>query len=90
MTINECTKYELVNIANRQQAEIEKWKAEYTRACAERDARICTQDYFKSEAIKEFAELIVADYPEMEFYLDNLVKEMEVSNYDYTESNGYF
>lgn len=30
----------------------------------------------KSEAIKEFAELIVADYPEMEFYLDNLVKEM--------------
>lgn len=38
------------------QAEIEKWKVEYTKACAERDARICTQDYFKSEAIKEFAE----------------------------------
>lgn len=43
-----------------QQAEIEKWKVEYTRACAERDARICTQDYFKSEAIKEFAERLKA------------------------------
>lgn len=49
-----CTSKDV--IIKEQQAEIEKWKAEYTRACAERDARICTQDYFKSEAIKEFAE----------------------------------
>lgn len=49
-----------LDLINRQQAEIEKWKAEYTRACAERDARICTQDYFKAEAIKEFAERLKA------------------------------
>ena len=30
----------------------------------------------KAEAIKEFAEMVAADYPEMEFYLHNLVKEM--------------
>lgn len=51
-----CTSKDV--IIKEQEAEIEKWKAEYTRACAERDARICTQDYFKSEAIKEFAEKV--------------------------------
>jgi hypothetical protein len=30
----------------------------------------------KAEAIKEFAEIIVSDYPEMEYYLNNIVKEM--------------
>jgi hypothetical protein len=30
----------------------------------------------KAEAIKEFAEIIVSDYPEMEYYLTNLAKEM--------------
>lgn len=30
-----------------------------------------TQD----EAVKELVEIIVADYPEMEYYLNNLVKE---------------
>lgn len=30
----------------------------------------------KAEAVKEFAEIIVADYPEMEYYLDNIKKEM--------------
>lgn len=83
MAIDKCTKDELINIVNRQQAEIEKRKAEYTRACAERDARICTQDYFKSEAIKEFAERLkkrmgFCDLP-MEIvkdHIDLLVKEM--------------
>jgi hypothetical protein len=33
------------------------------------------EEGIKAEAVKEFAEIIVADYPEMEYYLDNLVKE---------------
>ena len=47
-----------LSLINRQKAEIERLQAEYTRACAERDARICTADFFKAEAIKEFAEML--------------------------------
>lgn len=39
-----------------QQAEIDVLKADLKRVCAERDARICTSNFIKSEAIKEFAE----------------------------------
>lgn len=49
-------KDELFDIAEKQKAEIEKWKAEHKRACAERDARICTNNFIRAEAIKEFAE----------------------------------
>ena len=37
-------------------------------------------DEAEAEAIKEFAEMVAADYPEMEFYLHNLVKEMVGEN----------
>lgn len=30
----------------------------------------------RAEAVKELAEIIVADYPEMEYYLKDIVKEM--------------
>lgn len=30
----------------------------------------------KAEAIKDFAEIIISDYPEMEYYLNNIVEEM--------------
>ena len=62
-----------------QKAEIEKlksevdwWKAEHKVACEAVneaiDARI--------NSIKDFVEIIVADYPEMEYYLENIAKEM--------------
>lgn len=107
MTINECTKFELINIVNRQQAEIERlkakcentqvgynfakadidefrkeifereriYKAEIGRLQTEKDNIIKTFGECQKEAIKEFAELIVADYPEMEFYLKKLLAE---------------
>ena len=34
-----------------------------------------TEARIRAEAVKEFAEIIVADYPEMEYYLNDLVKE---------------
>lgn len=40
----------------RQQAEIDSLRADLKRVCAERDAHICTSNFIKSEAIKEFAE----------------------------------
>lgn len=63
----------------KQKAEIEKlksevgWrKAEHKSACEALneaiDARI--------KSIKEFVEIIVADYPKMEYYLENIEKEM--------------
>ena len=83
---------DILTFIKRQQAEIERLEAEYTRACAERDARICTADFFKAEAIKEFAErlkeksskislvcsgaLVKTDYTIAGTDLDNLVKEM--------------
>ena len=38
--------------------EIEDWKSEYERACAERDARIVTQRFAKSEAYREFVDKV--------------------------------
>lgn len=52
MTINDCTKDELINIINRQQAEIERLQAEIKQA--------------KSEAIKEcvnkYTEMLIDEY----------------------------
>lgn len=42
-----------LDLINHKNAEIEQWKAEYKRACAERDAHICTTKFAKAEAIKE-------------------------------------
>lgn len=44
-----------IDLISRQQAEIGALKAHLKRVCAERDARICTNNFIKSEAIKEFA-----------------------------------
>lgn len=44
------------NLIKRQQAEIDSLRAHLKRVCAERDARICTNNFIKSEAVKEFAE----------------------------------
>lgn len=48
-------------LINRLQTEIELWKNEYKRACAERDAHIATTKFIRNEAIKEFAERLKAD-----------------------------
>ena len=46
---------DLIDLIDRQQAEIDGLRADLKRVCAERDARICTSNFIKSEAIKEFA-----------------------------------
>lgn len=76
------------NLIKRQQAETDILKADLKRVCAERDARICTNNFIKSEAVKEFAERleeksfqsfgnygITRDVVEV-CDIDNLVKEM--------------
>ena len=57
-----CKLEELKNLCTSEDKLIKELRAEIKQA--------------KSEAIKEFAELIVADYPEMEFYLEKLLAEM--------------
>ena len=76
------------NLINRQQEEIDNLREHLKRVCAERDARICTNNFIKSEAVKEFAERLkeksfktirnyglTKDVVEV-CYIDNLVKEM--------------
>ena len=73
-----------LDLINRQQAKIERLKADITRVCAERDARIFTNNFIQAKAIKEFAESLKArviyipwcDYPPIHREIDNLVKEM--------------
>lgn len=59
-----------LDLINRQQTEIERLQKYSTEVAFKHynDGR--------AEAIKEFAEIIVADYPEMEFYLEKLLAEM--------------
>lgn len=64
----EITIPDIAGVLARQQAEIERLRTDF-------DVVNHTISYFKARAIKEFAEIIVADYPEMEYYLDKLVKE---------------
>ena len=59
-----------LDLINRQKAEIESLIAGQETLQKELPKVI------KAEAVKEFAEIIVADYPEMEYYLDNIKKEM--------------
>lgn len=66
---------------NRQQAEIDSLRADLKRVCAERDAHICTNNFIKSEAYKEFAWKLKCGVPQETGVIrcsdvDNLVKEM--------------
>lgn len=65
----------LKDFFNRQKEEIE-------RVRVEKDNLIRTYKECQIEAVKEFAEIIVADYPEMEYYLNELVKEFTEGNTD--------
>lgn len=79
---------EALGLIKRQNAEIERLEGErdkqYETAEASIRAEIASggtschwcEDKIKAEAIKDFAEIIVSDYPEMEYYLNNIVKEM--------------
>lgn len=73
------------NLIKRQQEEIDNLRSHLKRVCAERDARICTNNFIKSEAVKEFAEKLKKvwwdngyESPDVDFddFVDNLVKEM--------------
>lgn len=75
-----------LDLINHQKAEIDSLRADRKRVCAERDAHICTNNFIKAEAYKEFAERLkeriynggVQPTVEYEFMcdIDNLVKEM--------------
>lgn len=64
MTNNEIiqTLKDAIDLISRQQAEIENLKAHLKKVCAERDARICTNNFIKSEAVKEFQKRLKAIY----------------------------
>ena len=53
---SETTANAALDLINRQKAEIDSLRADLKRVCAERDAHICTNNFIKSEAIKEFAD----------------------------------
>lgn len=52
---SETTANAALGLINRQQDEIDSLREHLKRVCAERDARICTNNFIKSEAVKEFA-----------------------------------
>lgn len=69
-----------LDLINRLEAENEKWQAECKRVCAERDARICTAKFYKSEARKEFAKLLIDKSKNGVIHISDIpdfVKEME-------------
>ena len=45
-------------IVRKAEEEIDNLRADLKRVCAERDARICTNNFIKSEAVKEFANIL--------------------------------
>ena len=53
---SETTANAALDLINHQKAEIESLREDLKRVCAERDAHICTNNFIKSEAVKEFAE----------------------------------
>ena len=53
---SETTANAALDLINHQKAEIESLREDLKRVCAERDAHICTNNFIKSEAYKEFAE----------------------------------
>ena len=52
----DCNDFVELDTINRLQAENERLEADLTRVCAERDARICTNNFIRVEAYKEFVE----------------------------------
>ena len=88
LTVTECAAElngKVLDLIQRQQGEIENWKAENARVCAERDAHIVTNNFIKDKAVKEFAERLnekaFHDMNDGEAIvcccdIDNLVKEM--------------
>lgn len=78
---SETTANAALDLINRQKAEIESLREDLKRVCAERDARICTSNFIKSEAVKEFARRLKCGVPQETGVIrcsdvDNLVKEM--------------
>lgn len=74
MTDNEIIKAlkDTIDLISRQQAEIDALKAHLKRVCAERDARICTNNFIKSEAVKEFAERLKSLVNQHHYMLANV------------------
>ena len=78
---SETTANAALDLINHQKAEIDVLRADLKRVCAERDARICTSNFIKSEAVKEFARRLKCGVPQETGVIrcsdvDNLVKEM--------------
>ena len=75
-----------LSLINRQKAEIDSWQSEHKRACAERDAHICTNNFVRNEAIKWFAYRLKTRYafPIYPRDIDELVKEMTEVHHDHT------
>lgn len=74
-----CDRYELWNavldLIKRQQAKIEILKAD---KIALSNGQMALQKMYlesRAKAVRELAEIIIADYPEMEYYLKDIVKE---------------
>lgn len=63
---------DVLDLIVRQQAEVEELKAHLKRVCAERDARICTNNFIKSEAVKEFAERLKSLVNQHHYMLANV------------------
>ena len=53
---SETTANAALDLINHQKLEIESLREDLKRVCAERDAHICTNNFIKSEAVKEFSE----------------------------------
>ena len=74
-----------LDLINRQQAEIERLKAYYKDEFERLTITYIqllekkTQE-IKAEAYKEFAEWFIREYPETEYFVSNLLKEMEGDN----------
>lgn len=75
----------VLDLIKHQVAEIDSLRADLKRVCAERDAHICTNNFIKSKAVKEFAERLkekaITYYTIIGHWvsvkdIDNLIKEM--------------
>ena len=67
---------EILALINRQQAEIERLNIRLRKERHQFDDLGKMYSEIRAEAIKEFAEDIIREFPEAEFYINNLVKEM--------------
>lgn len=71
-----CSSFELhryaLDLINRQKSEIDSLRADLKRVCAERDAHICTNNFIKSEAVKEFSERLKSLVNQHHYMLANI------------------